>query len=203
MAAARDHRAGAADRVREPRQPDARACDRAPTRVRAAARPRRVARRLVSQSLTESLLLAVVGADARRRPRRRAEPHGRAVPDDKANGLHLDLGLDWRVLAFTAALAILTCLICGLAPALRSARAQPADVMKSGGRGLTGGPERFSFQRALVVSQVAVSLVLVIGALLFVRSFRNLLTADAGFRAGRAALSCSATCRVPTCRPNN
>ena len=139
-------------------------------------------RRLASQSLTESLLVAVVGAAL-----------GVALADalsrtivlfltTKANGLHLDLGLDWRVLAFTGGLAILTCLICGLAPALRSTRSQPAEVMKSGGRGLTGGPERFSFQRVLVISQVAVSLVLVVGALLFVRSFRNLLTTDAGFR---------------------
>ena len=138
--------------------------------------------RLVSQSLTESLLIAIVGA-----------VFGVALADalsrtivlfltTKANGLHLDLGLDWRVLAFTGGLAILTCIICGLAPALRSTRSQPAEVMKSGGRGLTGGPERFSFQRILVVSQVAVSLVLVIGALLFVRSFRNLLTTDVGFR---------------------
>jgi predicted permease len=138
--------------------------------------------RLASQSLTESLLIAIVGATL-----------GVALADalsrtvvvfltTKANGLHLDLALDWRVLAFTSGLAILTCLICGLAPALRSTRSEPAEVMKSGGRGLTGGPERFSFQRVLVVSQVAVSLVLVIGALLFVRSFRNLLTTDAGFR---------------------
>ena len=77
-------------------------------------------RRLISQSLTESLLIAIVGAAL-----------GVALADalsrtivlfltTKANGLHLDLGLDWRVLAFTSGLAILTCLICGLAPALRS-----------------------------------------------------------------------------------
>src|SRR6185503_183126 len=112
--------------------------------------------RLASQSLTESLLIAVVGAAL-----------GVALADalsrtvvlfltTKANGLHLDLGLDWRVLVFTGGVAILTCLICGLAPALRSTRSQPAEVMKSGGRGLTGGPERFSFQRVLVISQVAV-----------------------------------------------
>ena len=106
--------------------------------------------RLASQSLTESLLLAIVGATL-----------GVALADalsrtvvlfltTKANGLHLDLGLDWRVLAFTSGLAILTCLICGLAPALRSTHAEPAEVMKSGGRGLIGGPERFSFQRVLV-----------------------------------------------------
>ena len=138
--------------------------------------------RLISQSLTESLLIAVVGAAL---GVGLADALSRAIVlflTTKANGLHLDLGLDWRVLAFTSGLAILTCLICGLAPALRSTHSQPGEVMKSGGRGLIGGPERFSFQRVLVVAQVAISLVLVIGALLFVRSFRNLLTTDAGFR---------------------
>ena len=108
--------------------------------------------------------------------------------------------IDWRVLAFTSALAFLTCAICGLAPALRSAQAQPADVLKQGGRGLTGGPERLSFQRALVVAQVAISLVLVVGALLFVRSFRNLMTADAGFpQDGLHYLSaCSRRCWRPS-----
>ena len=54
--------------------------------------------------------------------------------------------------------------------------------MKSGGRGLTDRRERFSLQRLLVVTQVAVSLVLLVGALLFVRSFRNLMTFDPGLR---------------------
>jgi predicted permease len=54
--------------------------------------------------------------------------------------------------------------------------------MKAGGRGHTDTRERFGIRRALVVAQVALSLVLVVGALLFVRSFRNLVTLDAGFR---------------------
>jgi predicted permease len=54
--------------------------------------------------------------------------------------------------------------------------------MKAGGRGTTGGRERFSLQRLLVVAQVSVSLVLLVGALLFVRSFRNLMTFDPGMR---------------------
>jgi predicted permease len=147
--------------------------------------------RLMAQSLTESLLVAVVGAGAGIVLAVVLSRTTVLFLTTKANGLHLDLGLDWRVLAFTSALAFLTCVICGLAPALRSAQAQPADVLKQGGRGLTGGPERLSFQRALVVAQVAISLVLVIGALLFVRSFRNLMTADAGFpQDGLHYLSC-------------
>ena len=93
----------------------------------------------------------------------------------------LTLAASWRMLAFTGGIAILTCLICGLAPALRSMRIQPATVMQVGGRAMTAG-ERFSIQRAMVVTQIAVSLVLLVGALLFVRSFRNLMTFDAGLR---------------------
>src|SRR6202040_261176 len=69
-----------------------------------------------------------------------------------------------------------------LVPAFRSSRAAPGSVLKSGSRGTTAGPERFSFQRLLVVSEIAVSVVLLVGALLFVRSFWNLATLDPGFR---------------------
>jgi len=96
--------------------------------------------------------------------------------------LLVDLGLDWRVLGFTAGVAILTCVLFGLAPALRATRANPGAVMKAGGRGLTASRERFGLRRMLMVSQIALSLVLLVSALLFVRSLRNLLTLDAGFR---------------------
>ena len=98
------------------------------------------------------------------------------------NVLELNLALDWRALLFTASIAVTTCLVFGLAPAFRSSRAEPGDALKSGSRGVTTGLERFSFQRILVVSQIAVSLVLLVGALLFVRSFCNLTTFDPGFR---------------------
>ena len=58
--------------------------------------------------------------------------------------------------------------------------------MKAGSRGSTDSRERFGLRRGLVVVQVALSLVLVVGALLFVRSLRNLMMLDAGFRAGRS-----------------
>src|SRR6185503_13458674 len=70
----------------------------------------------------------------------------------------------------------------GLAPAIRATRTEPGTVMKSGGRGMTASRGRFSLRRALVVAQVAMSLVLVAGALLFSRSLGKLLTVDAGFR---------------------
>jgi predicted permease len=94
----------------------------------------------------------------------------------------LDVAADWRVLTFTACVAMITCLIFTLAPALRSLRVQPVTAMKSGGRGIATGRESFSLHRVLVASQIALTLVLLAGAFLFVRSFRNLTTVDAGFR---------------------
>ena len=96
--------------------------------------------------------------------------------------IFLDLGMDWRVLSFTTALAVLTTVLFGLAPAIRATRAEPATLLQSGSRGTAGGRERFSLRRILVVSQVALSVVLLMGALLFARSLRNLTTLNAGFR---------------------
>jgi predicted permease len=99
-----------------------------------------------------------------------------------SNPIELGIGLEWRVLAFTGALTISTCIFVTLVPAFRSSRAEPGLVLKSGSRGTTAGRERFSFQRVLVASQIAVSVVLLVGALLFARSFWNLVTLDPGFR---------------------
>ena len=71
----------------------------------------------------------------------------------------------------------------GLVPAFRATHLAPAAAMRGAGRGITAGRERFSLRRALVATQVALSLVLLVGALLFVRSLRNLLAVDAGFQA--------------------
>jgi predicted permease len=98
------------------------------------------------------------------------------------NPVQLGISLEWRVLLFTGALMISTCAFVALVPAFRSSRVEPGLVLKSGSRGTTAGRERFSFQRLLVVSQIAVSVVLLVGALLFARSFWNLVTLDPGFR---------------------
>ena len=138
--------------------------------------------RLVRQLLTEGLLLAAGGAFL---GLYLARIFGRSILwllSTERNVLELNLALDWRALLFTASIAVTTCLVFGLAPAFRSSRAEPGDALKSGSRGVTTGLERFSFQRILVVSQIAVSLVLLVGALLFVRSFCNLTTFDPGFR---------------------
>jgi predicted permease len=89
--------------------------------------------------------------------------------------------MDWRVLGFTAGVAILTCLLFGLLPALKGTSTPPIVAMKTGSRGVTAGRERFSVRRVLVVAQVAMSMVLLVGAFLFVRSFQKLVKLDAGF----------------------
>jgi predicted permease len=94
----------------------------------------------------------------------------------------LDVSTDWRVLTFTAGVAMATCLLFTLAPALQSIRAQPLAAITGGGRTLTPGRESFSLHRTLIACQIALTLVLVAGSFLFVRSFRNLTTVDAGFR---------------------
>jgi predicted permease len=96
--------------------------------------------------------------------------------------LRLNLGLDWHALAFTGVVALGTCVLFDLVPALRSSRTAPIVALRSGSRGTTSGREHFAFQRTLVISQIAISMVLLVSALLFVRSFRNLMALDPGFR---------------------
>jgi putative ABC transport system permease protein len=138
--------------------------------------------RLIRQLLSESLLLASIGTllGAMLAPGFSRILISLFVSGD--NELFFDLTPDWRVFAFTGGLAILTSILFGLTPALRATRTEPGAAMKSGGRSMTTGRESFGLRRLLVVSQVALSLVLLVGALLFLRSFRNLLTLDPGFR---------------------
>ncbi|HEV2194318.1 MAG TPA: ABC transporter permease [Candidatus Acidoferrum sp.] len=96
--------------------------------------------------------------------------------------ISLDLRMDWRVLGFATALAVLTTILFGLAPAFRATRVEPAALLQSGSRGMTGGRKRLGLRRILVVSQVGLSVVLLMGALLFARSLRNLTTLNIGFQ---------------------
>jgi putative ABC transport system permease protein len=159
--------------------------------ARASAREREIAvrqalgasrARLVRQLLVESLLLAATGAALGALLAQSLSRLLVSFLSTSTEPIFLDLTLDWRVLGFAAGLAVLTCLLFGLAPAIRATRMEPGAVIKAGGRGLTAGPERFSLRRALVVVQVALSLVLVAGGLLFSRSLGKLLTVDTGFR---------------------
>jgi len=138
--------------------------------------------RLVRHLLAESLLLATAGA--------LLGAWLAGVPsrflvnfiNTESNPLFLELTLDWRMLLFTAVVALLTCALFGLTPALRATRVSPEAVLRASGRGMTAGAGRFGLRRLLVVSQVALSLVLLVAALLFTRSLRNLMTLSTGLQ---------------------
>jgi predicted permease len=135
--------------------------------------------RLLRQFFSESLLVAAIGgvfgivlAQLLSRGLIQALTTGTASP-------MLSLATDWRMLLFTCVVALATCLVFGIAPALHGTRVQPMGSLSSGGRTTTA---RFSAERFMVVLQIAVSLVLLMTALLFVQSFRNLLTFEPGMR---------------------
>ena len=162
--------------------------------ARATAREREIAVRLaigasrgriVRQLLAESLLLSLIGSAGGLVIARWLSTLLVGFLSTQANRgpqVFVDLSTDWRVFVFTGALAVATCLIFGLTPAIRATATDPGAAMKSGSRGSTDSRERFGLRRGLVVAQVALSLVLVVGALLFVRSLRNLMLLDAGFQ---------------------
>ena len=138
--------------------------------------------RMIRELLSESLLLATAGTICGLFLAFAISRMLVSFISTPQSQIFLDLGMDWRVLAFTTALAFLTTVGFGLAPAVRATRAEPATLLQSGSRGMSGGRERFSLRRILVVSQVALSVVLLMGALLFVRSLRNLTTLNVGFQ---------------------
>ncbi len=159
--------------------------------ARATAREREIAvrlaigasrRRIVRQMLSESLLIAGFGALGGALLAQWLSRALVAFLSTDSTRLFVDLSPDWRLFAFIAALAVLACFLFGLTPALKATGASPGKTMQAGGRSSTDSHERFALRRALVVVQVALSLVLIVGALLFGRSLRNLITLDPGFR---------------------
>lgn len=90
--------------------------------------------------------------------------------------------MDWRVLAFTLFVSLATGLVFGLAPALQSMRSDLNSVLRSSGRGTTGGRARARLRDALVVAEVAFCVVLLTGAGLLIRSFARLQSVNPGFR---------------------
>ena len=153
--------------------------------------------RLIRQLMAESLLLAGCGAAA---GLYLSGVLGRfliAMLSTQGDPVSLDMTPNPAVVAFTVALATLTCLLFGLTPAWRATRVAAADAMRTKGRGVTGNRERFGVRQILVVSQVALSLVLVVGALLFSGSLRKLLAVDAGFQQNGVLLANINFRRVP------
>jgi predicted permease len=139
--------------------------------------------RLVAQLLSESLLLSILGSALGVALAQALSRILISFLTTQNNPVFVGLAPDWRMLGFTAGVAAATCLLFGLLPALRATRIQPASAMRGGGRGLTAGRERHGLRRALVMAQVALSLVLLVGAVLFVRSLQKLVSVDPGFRA--------------------
>lgn len=93
----------------------------------------------------------------------------------------LELTLDWRVMVFTLVAGLGTCLIFGMAPALVSTRVEAAGVLKDGGRS-SSGASRQAFRKMLVTAQIALSMMLLVGAGLLIQTLQRLQSQDLGFR---------------------
>jgi len=137
--------------------------------------------RLIRQLLTESLLLSSMGAvlgvvfagwSSRMLVR---------FLDTSNSTVVLDLSIDLRVLAFTMGVAVATGILFGLAPAWRGAQVDPHSAMKANARGVVESHARFGLGKMLVMAQVALSLVLLVGAGLLLKTFAKLATVDTGF----------------------
>ena len=88
--------------------------------------------------------------------------------------------MDWQSIVYTIAISMVTGMVFGLVPALNAAHGNLQDSLKEGARGATGGRRAWT-RNVLVVAEVSLALVLLVGASLFVRSFRNLQGANVGF----------------------
>ncbi len=143
--------------------------------------------RLVRQLLVETLLLAGLGGMAGWLVAQWALRLALAFQPPVPVPVDFVLELDGRVLAFTAAVSVLAGLFFGLAPALQSTRPDVAPTLKDEAGG-AGKPGRFSLRGAMVVTQVAFSFLLLIGAGLFVRSLQKAQRIDPGFDTGPGAV---------------
>jgi putative ABC transport system permease protein len=143
--------------------------------------------RLVRLMLTESLLLSAGGAGLGLVVARWGSQLLVHQLSTQTNTVFLDLALDWRVLAFTSAVTVLTALLFGTAPAFRAAGVAPMEAIKEHGRG-SSHESRISLASGLVVAQVALSVVLVVAAGLFMRTFSSLANLHLGFDRDRVLL---------------
>ncbi|HEY3938364.1 MAG TPA: ABC transporter permease [Bryobacteraceae bacterium] len=158
--------------------------------ARAAGRTREVAirlsmgarkARLVRQFLIESLLLATLGGIGGIFV---ATLACHALPLLLAHGngrFELTPNIDLHVLAFTAGTILLVGMLFGLAPAFRATNRGMHESLKESGRGASGSRQRTRFAKALVITQVALSFLLVLGAGLFLQTLRNLQTVSLGY----------------------
>jgi predicted permease len=144
--------------------------------------------RVIQQLLTESIVLAFLSALVGMA----IAYGGRTLlwsfrPPFIANS-DIDLGFDSRVLLFTLSVALLSAVLIGLVPALKAARPNLIEVLKVGGRGNTVGWASSPFRSMLVVTEIALALVALVGAGLFIRSMENAQRIDPGFESSRLFL---------------
>lgn len=140
--------------------------------------------RLLRQMMAESVALAAAGA-ALGLGLAIVGVHGLARLDASIPLLG-SVRVDGRVVAFTAALALLTGVLAGAVPALRGSRSDLTEALKQGGRGASRGIRLGRVQGMLVMSEVTLACVLLIGAGLLIRSFVRILDVDLGYRAENA-----------------
>jgi putative ABC transport system permease protein len=137
--------------------------------------------RLMRQLLTESVLLGLLGGVLGLLLAYGAV-HALIVLGPDALPRLEDIRVDAGALAFTVFVSLFTGLLCGLMPALQSCGAAPFDILKAEGRGAAGSRGRIRAQQALVAAEIAMSMLLLAGAGLLLRSFLRLQRVDPGFR---------------------
>ena len=139
--------------------------------------------RMMRQLLTESVLLALCGGVVGLIFARWAALALMSIHIPTEIPLRLfDLRMDWRIFAFSFIAALMTGVAAGMVPALQTSRRDLADVLKVGGRSGGASTGHHRFRNALVIAQVAVSLLLLACAGFFIRSFQNSARVDMGFR---------------------
>ena len=137
--------------------------------------------RIIRQFLTESLMLSVAGGLLGSVLAVYGVKLLIQMVRSSPGAMLLDVRPDLRVLFFTIGVSLLTGLIFGLAPAWRSARVNVSSTLKEAGRGLTGSSSKIGAGKILVIAQIALSVMLLIGAGWFIRTLRNLQNVDLGY----------------------
>ena len=137
--------------------------------------------RLMRQLLTESVLLSAIGGALGMLLARWGTQALLALMSRRENQLILDVQPDWNVLLFTLAASVLTGMLFGLAPALRAARVDLASAMKESAGNISASQQGHFLGKSLVVAQISASLVLMVGAGLFVRTLKNFEHKNLGF----------------------
>jgi predicted permease len=144
--------------------------------------------RVVRQFLVESLVLAAAGGVAGAAFAVGGVKLLMRMVSSGSQPMVLDIRPDLKVLLFTTGVCLFTGLIFGLAPAWQSSRVNVSRTLKEAGRGLTGSSARIGLGKILVIGQIALSVMLLIGAGWFVRTLRNLESVDLGYSRDRLLL---------------